>query len=74
MKTNTASGGVTSNPEIYKEYVKADHQDTKWHYTKEEVIAFANYCVELQYDSFRTGEDIEAESMEELLEQFNFKK
>jgi hypothetical protein len=78
MKTNTASGGVTSisisNLEICKEYGKADSQDTKWHYTKEEVIAFANYCVELQYNSFKTGEDIEAESMEDLLEQFNLKK
>jgi hypothetical protein len=42
--------------------------------SEEEVIAFANYCVELQYNSFKTGEDIEVESMEDLLEQFNLKK
>jgi hypothetical protein len=42
-------------------------------YSEEEVIAFANYCVELQYNSFKTGEDIEVESMEDLLEQFKKK-
>lgn len=37
---------------------------------KEQMIDFANYCVELQYESFKTGEDINVETMEELLEIF----
>jgi hypothetical protein len=40
---------------------------------KQQIIKFANYCVELQYKSFQTGEDINAESMDELLEQFKNK-
>ncbi len=38
---------------------------------KQQIIEFADYCVELQYHQFKTGEEIKAETMEELLEQFN---
>ena len=40
---------------------------------KQQIIEFAEYCVELQYESFKTGEDIDADSMEELLETFKTK-
>jgi len=40
---------------------------------KQQIIEFAEYCVELQYNQFKTGEEIEAETMEQLLEQFKKK-
>jgi len=49
----------------YKEAIKQAKE-----MEKEQIIDFANYCVELQYESFKTGEDINAETMEELLEIF----